>query len=1172
VKPGLVDSCCTGTWKYEPGAKDAHGRPRVLLPASGYQLNQTFVEEVADAAKDNLVWFSYQHEAVRIGNRHRTWINGQGEQVTVEERCLRPITSTEVESLLDAQVATGFIEKDKLPNGGEVEAFVPCSISPTSANMLINSPILIDALPQIDRLLDVPVPINTGSHWVLPRRDHNVDTRVFLDQDLKLRQMPLQDAKDLLEDISKDFCFADDDGGQSKCHWYARLITPMCRGIMGWEARMPLWTFTANRPRAGKDNLNGVAQTLYYGYAFEDSPLECSKETEKRITAALAAGRRSMHIANQQGSYFDDQALIAAITGTVWCSRRLGSNDSSSSLEYRNELEFSLSANMGLQFREDFIPRCRFIHLAYFEEDPNSRTFSRPDLHGYVRDNRELVLSAVYSLVVEWRRQGCPNGPTPFTTFPRWGQVVGGVMVACGYGDPCRVPSGASTDSNPREEALSELFEIGYEKHQDNWLDSKAVYSLVEGPDHQPGFWNGLESSKDKEEQAKDLKIYNRRTLRGITLYWQDVLKKLCRTKIRFVKAERAARFVPDVPDENRKNLGDVVGDVPKSSSTEGLTTETSPTSPNFTTYAYREGNKYKNILSDDTFIEREAKAGTAGPSGTDKADPTVEIPELPPFLYVSDVARLRQAITLLQRNPGDPLCVDIETYGPKDKQWGPASLDAYRGSIRLLSIKSVDSPVYLIDLDRVMFLDDLKQLLESREWVGHNLSFDLSFLRYRFKVKLKSCFDTMAAARILANGTPEPNDLGSVLELYLGIKLPKNQGSSDWGMTELTAEQLAYAANDVLHLLPLKAEMEKQLEASDLVLTASLENLLVPAVVDINLRGFCVDKAMLEQMLTDAETAKASSEAKLKQALNAPNLNVNSNPQLLNAFAAIGLSLNNTDKKETSKTEYQGHPAVAALIEYRQVKSGYTEKIESLLAAIRPDGRIHTKHEPLGTGTGRFSCHAPNIQQIPNGRKAPIRKAFKAPEGRKLIKLDYNQMELRACASYTGETRLIKAYKDGADVHRLTASTIFGVLPEQVTDAQRSLGKTINFGFVYGMGAEGFARNLKSKENIDLSVERAKSYRDKFFELYPGLSRWHQDCWRQVRTVPQPKESRTPGLRRRLIKGGTDFNKFTDLTDTPIQGGCADAVKMANPRFRSRTAIGNGYCRNAARRVGDRN
>jgi DNA polymerase I len=84
-------------------------------------------------------------------------------------------------------------------------------------------------------------------------------------------------------------------------------------------------------------------------------------------------------------------------------------------------------------------------------------------------------------------------------------------------------------------------------------------------------------------------------------------------------------------------------------------------------------------------------------------------------------------------------------------------------------------------------------------------------------------------------------------------------------------------------------------------------------------------------------------------------------------------------------------------------------------------------------------------------------------------------------------------------------------------------------------MGAEGFAGNLKSKENINLSVEQAKSYRDKFFELYPGLSRWHLECWRQIWTVPEPTEIRTPGLRRRLMKGGTDFNKFIDLTNTPI-------------------------------------
>jgi DNA polymerase-1 len=96
-------------------------------------------------------------------------------------------------------------------------------------------------------------------------------------------------------------------------------------------------------------------------------------------------------------------------------------------------------------------------------------------------------------------------------------------------------------------------------------------------------------------------------------------------------------------------------------------------------------------------------------------------------------------------------------------------------------------------------------------------------------------------------------------------------------------------------------------------------------------------------------------------------------------------------------------------------------------------------------------------------------------------------------------------------------------------------------------------------KENLDLSVEQAKSYRDKFFELYPGLSRWHRDCWRQVGTIPPPKEIRTPGFRRRLIKRGTDFNKFIDLANTPIQGGCADAVKMAILALEAELPSGTG-------------
>ena len=443
-----------------------------------------------------------------------------------------------------------------------------------------------------------------------------------------------------------------------------------------------------------------------------------------------------------------------------------------------------------------------------------------------------------------------------------------------------------------------------------------------------------------------------------------------------------------------------------------------------------------------------------------------------------------------------------------------------------------------MIDLDRVSFPSELKEILADRELVGHNLWFDLAFLKVRFQIPPGNLFDTMTAAKILTNGLPEgtvSNSLGSVISRYLGIDILKDQGTSDWSASQLSDEQLRYAAMDVHHLLPLKAELERLLELDQLVYVAELENDLLPAVIDLYLRGFAVDRATLETMLADAELAKQVAARKLKTVLNAPDLNVNSNLQLLNAFAVIGLALPNTNKRTISQNH--DHPAVEALIEYRRVKSAYTEKMESLLEAIRPDGRIHSRYDPLGTDTGRFSCKEPNIQQVPGARKAPIRKAFRAPAGRTLIKLDYNQMELRAAMSWTGETNGIVAFQAGQDLHQNIAS---------IVKVQRSLGKTINFGNIYGQNAKGFARRVKENEGLNITVEEAEFYRCKFFELYPGLSAWHKASWNLVRYT-ELTEVRTPYGRRRLIpKEVTDWEKFTSAVNVPIQGGCADAVKFS--------------------------
>ena len=198
----------------------------------------------------------------------------------------------------------------------------------------------------------------------------------------------------------------------------ARLLTPYARGLIGFDERIPCWFFVGNRPRCGKDYLNGVSQIVYLGNHFEDQPLgKSSEETAKRIVAALRSGRRMMHFANCQ-NYLDDSAFIQAITGPTLNARSLGASDGKSDLELANEIEYSLSANIGFTYREDVEPRCRKIELAYFEENSNGRIFPNPNLHIWLKHNRFLILEAVKSMFDHWMDAGAIPVPPLSTLTP----------------------------------------------------------------------------------------------------------------------------------------------------------------------------------------------------------------------------------------------------------------------------------------------------------------------------------------------------------------------------------------------------------------------------------------------------------------------------------------------------------------------------------------------------------------------------------------------------------------------------------------------------------------------------------------------------------------------------------------------------------------------------------
>ena len=244
-------------------------------------------------------------------------------------------------------------------------------MSNLQANRMLVGDNLLGSLPKITRILDIPIPIARNGAIIYPLPGYNKELDLYCDPRApKIEEISLEQAKDvILKEVYGEFCFKDE---QSRTHAIARIITPYVRGIIGFQNKVPLWYFDANRAGAGKDYCNGVTQIVYQGRAFEDAPTgESSEETRKRITAALVSGRRMMYFANCQ-FHLSDPALLTAITDSIFRIRMLGSTDASSDLELVNELEFSLSANIGLTCREDYERRTRKITLAYYEEHENS--------------------------------------------------------------------------------------------------------------------------------------------------------------------------------------------------------------------------------------------------------------------------------------------------------------------------------------------------------------------------------------------------------------------------------------------------------------------------------------------------------------------------------------------------------------------------------------------------------------------------------------------------------------------------------------------------------------------------------------------------------------------------------------------------------------------------------
>jgi hypothetical protein len=455
--------------------------PQVLLPFPGRN-ESVFAEHLAKHLPENTL---FNKDGLKVELQNDEELGAEDNVViapfgltTSKFSVMKSMRlATWVEQYMDTGVLVE-VEKDNWQ-------FKAKTMADLTARRMLEGVTFAKKLSRINRILDVAVPIRTiNGDIIYPELGYNKSLQLYCDSHAPVvEELDHQRALDIiLKDVYGEFCFKDE---QSKTHAVARLITPYVRGIMGFHVRTPLWWFDGNRPGTGKDYCNGVTQLVYQGRAFEDAPVgENSEETRKRITAALVAGRRMMYFANCQ-HHLSDPTLLTAITDSVFRTRMLGATNAESDLEIINEMEFALSANMGITCKEDFERRIRKITLEFFEQDPNSRRFNRPDLWQWVVENRALVLSAIHTLVLHWLETGQPQGKTPFTSFPVWAHTVGGILTANGLGDPC-LPQMDDDHfgGDLRTRAMTALYETIFERGPDVWWTKEQIYRSITDAQH----------------------------------------------------------------------------------------------------------------------------------------------------------------------------------------------------------------------------------------------------------------------------------------------------------------------------------------------------------------------------------------------------------------------------------------------------------------------------------------------------------------------------------------------------------------------------------------------------------------------------------------------------------------------------------------------------------------
>ena len=566
---------------------------------------------------------------------------------------------------------------------------------------------------------------------------------------------------------------------------------------------------------------------------------------------------------------------------------------------------------------------------------------------------------------------------------------------------------------------------------------------------------------------------------------------------------------------------------------------------------------------------EREPGAARAGGFAIAPApvaeplDPALAAPG--EYECVREPSQLAAWVAQLER--ADAFAIDTETdsLDPMRAKLCGISLSMQPGKACYIPLAH-DYPGVAQQLPREVVLEALRPLLAdpAKRKVGQNGKYDLHVLR-RHGIEVQGyADDTLLQSFVLSAGSAR-HDMDSLAKRHLGYQTIPYAQVAGKGAKAIPFPQVAiedatcYAAEDADITLRLHHALLPKLQAEPTLLSVyrEIEMPLVPVLARIEANGILVDADELRRQSAELSRRMLALQQQATE-LAGRSFNLDS-PKQLGALLFDELKLPALVKtpsgapstnEEALEAIADAHPLPRVILDYRglaKLRSTYTDKLPDM---VNPDtSRLHTSYHQAGAATGRLSSSDPNLQNIPiksaEGRR--IRAAFIAPPGRRLVACDYSQIELRIMAHLSGDPALLRAFAEGADVHRATAAEVFGKPSlDDVTANERRAAKAINFGLMYGMSAFGLAKQL------GIARGEAQDYIALYFSRYPGVRDYMERTRQQARETGYVETVFGRRLALDYIHSRNAAQRAgaeRAAINAPMQGTAADIIKRAMVR-----------------------